>query len=85
MVYIFNPPIAQLVEHPPLKRLVVGSIPTGRTRNDEYDIVTLWASGGIGIRTSLRNWRSNPWEFDSPLAHTKRKHQMYLLFLYYVI
>ena len=25
------PPIAQLVEHPPLKRIVVGSSPTGRT------------------------------------------------------
>ncbi len=30
---IFNPPIAQLVEHSPLKRLVVGSNPTGRTMN----------------------------------------------------
>ena len=28
----FDAPIAQLVEHPPLKRLVVGSNPTGRTR-----------------------------------------------------
>ena len=27
------PPIAQLVEQTPLKRKVVGSIPTGRTKN----------------------------------------------------
>ena len=27
----FNPPIAQLVEHSPLKRRVLGSSPSGRT------------------------------------------------------
>ena len=26
-------------------------------------------SGGIGRRTSLRSWRSNPWGFKSPLSH----------------
>ena len=30
---IFHAPIAQLVEQSPLKRTVVGSIPTGRTTN----------------------------------------------------
>ena len=45
-------PIAQLVEQSPLKRTVVGSNPTRRTRFS----IGIWASGGIGIRASLRNW-----------------------------
>lgn len=29
------------------------------------------ASGGIGIRVRLRSVWGNPWEFKSPLAHSK--------------
>jgi hypothetical protein len=47
-------PIAQLVEQIPLKDKVVGSIPTGRTLRLMIESIVR-ASGGIGIRVSLRN------------------------------
>ena len=34
---MYHPPIAQLVEQVPFKHLVVGSIPTGRTREKNPD------------------------------------------------
>jgi hypothetical protein len=65
----YIPPIAQLVERVPLKHQVVGSSPTGRTTVVITMVITIVitnnccsieplktrASGGIGIRASLRN------------------------------
>ena len=51
-------PLAQLVEQIPLKDKVEGSIPSGRTMLrivSKHASRKIWASGGIGIRVSLRN------------------------------
>jgi DNA-binding beta-propeller fold protein YncE len=44
---------------------VVDTLPTG----NGTDAAGFGESGGIGRRTRLRIWRSNPWGFESPLSH----------------
>ncbi len=66
--------VAQLVEHPTDTRKVPGSIPGARTLILFYFPVSIgveWACGGIGIRVRLRSVWSNPWEFESPHAHSQ--------------
>lgn len=31
--------------------------------------MSLWERGGTGRHTSLRNWRLNAWEFESPRSY----------------
>ena len=52
---VVNPPIAQLVEQLPLKEMVVGSNPTGRTRFFPYK---------SGSQILCRILESSLWDFS---------------------